>query len=224
MNTEVQLEKRQCKNCALIFKVMVSSKQKVCSTRCEESGLKCLDPKRVLKLEKSDPEKVSVSVIGPTQPIDRKSWLEARRSAWQTNPKRTSVKGNDMLQTERSSVPEENDGSLKTKKDSTPAPDRTIKETVRDFAPPSTQVKRDETRSMVSKKQSPTVVLVASHSMSLIDDTAEQLHGLMKNITEKKTNEPQTTEAVLAACNCAKQIYSLMRLKMDCIKMEIGSL
>lgn len=58
-------------------------------------------------------------------------------------------------------------------------------------------------------------------SMDLIDDSMTHLHGLMKGIaTEAKDAEKRRLDPsmVNAACNCAKNIYGLMRLKFDVLK------
>lgn len=84
-----------------------------------------------------------------------------------------------------------------------------------------------EIPSSESQPQSTTSKLVASTSMSLIDDSAAHLFGLMKGLT---ANRPPADvqafdpERVQAAVNCAKAIHQLMRLKLDAIKLghEMG--
>ena len=63
---------------------------------------------------------------------------------------------------------------------------------------------------LASKETSQSAVLVKSPSMNLLDDTAQHLHDLMKL--------PDTS--VSEACNCAKQLYLIMRLKLDAIKTQ----
>jgi hypothetical protein len=64
---------------------------------------------------------------------------------------------------------------------------------------------------------------IVSPSLSLIDSVAEHTFDLMKGLhgdrppASVRTFDP---ERVNAACNCAKQIYSLMRLKLDAIKIQ----
>lgn len=69
-----------------------------------------------------------------------------------------------------------------------------------------------EILSSASKGQFTNVELVSSPSMSLLDDTALHLFALMK----------RDTTSVNDACNCAKQMYSIMRLKLDAIKTQLG--
>jgi hypothetical protein len=64
--------------------------------------------------------------------------------------------------------------------------------------------------------------LVKSPSMSLIDDSAQHLHSLMRGLhgnappAEVKMFEPERVEA---ACKCASEIHKLMRLKYDVVKL-----
>ena len=69
-----------------------------------------------------------------------------------------------------------------------------------------------EILSSASKGQFTNVELVSSPSMSLLDDTSLHLFALMK----------REGTTVNEACNCAKQMYSIMRLKLDAIKTQLG--
>lgn len=66
--------------------------------------------------------------------------------------------------------------------------------------------------SSASTTQSLNVEMVSSPSMSLLDDTSLHLFNLMK----------REGTSVNDACNCAKQMYSIMRLKLDAIKTQLG--
>lgn len=63
---------------------------------------------------------------------------------------------------------------------------------------------------------------VTYQSMSLIDDSAQLLFGLMKDAAEPEKYEDGSDrvslDGVNSAVECAKQIQSLMRLKLDVIK------
>lgn len=59
-----------------------------------------------------------------------------------------------------------------------------------------------------------------SQSMTLIDDSAKTLFGLMEDI-KKKTDRDGGD--VMTACEIAKQIASLARVKLDFIKLMKGS-
>lgn len=64
---------------------------------------------------------------------------------------------------------------------------------------------------------------VKSHSMSLIDDSIEHLHGLMKcvgnNVKERaKSNDRIGTidpQVVNAACNVAREMGNILKIKLD---------
>lgn len=60
-----------------------------------------------------------------------------------------------------------------------------------------------------------------SNSLSLIDDSAEHLLELQRSIqgpTETEPNLRIDAQKINAACNCAKQIASLQRLKIEAFK------
>ncbi len=55
--------------------------------------------------------------------------------------------------------------------------------------------------------------------MNLVDDTISDLRGLMRSLVERnQTLEWQGVQTVNAACNTAKNITNLMRLKLDVVK------
>lgn len=55
-----------------------------------------------------------------------------------------------------------------------------------------------------------------SDSMILIDESARHMLDLMKGLNAR---EP---EGITAACNCARQIEKLMRLKLDVLRTKKG--
>lgn len=67
-----------------------------------------------------------------------------------------------------------------------------------------------------SSMLSPDSEIIQSDSMNLIDESAKQLFETMKTIIASSPEE------INAACNCAKQIQSLMRLKLDVIRTKKG--
>ena len=75
---------------------------------------------------------------------------------------------------------------------------------------------------VVSPELRGTVVEACSRSMSLIDDTNAHLSALMKGLG---TNSPSPEMRHLdqgrvnAACNCAKQMSNMMRLKLDAVRI-----
>lgn len=94
-------------------------------------------------------------------------------------------------------------------------------ETETDTAETSEIDETDETQLEASSLLSEALSEASSISLDLIDDSTTHLHGLMKSIGAD-TKDPQKTqrtpEMVNAACNCAKQIHSLLRLKFDVMK------
>lgn len=73
----------------------------------------------------------------------------------------------------------------------------------------------------VSILQFPDIDHVKSESTNLIDSSTRQLNKLMKSITKTVVLEDnlfKSVTSVNAACNCAKQISSLLRVKLDIYK------
>lgn len=78
-----------------------------------------------------------------------------------------------------------------------------------------------ETRFADSLTPFPNIDQVGSATTSLIDDSARQLHELMSSANRAAQNEEnlfKTSQHINAACNCAKQIASLLRVKLDIYK------
>ncbi len=70
---------------------------------------------------------------------------------------------------------------------------------------------------------SPTSEIVASQSMSLLDESANHMFGLMKGLhanqppAEVRSFDPERVNSAVA---CANTIYKIMRLKLDAIKVQ----
>lgn len=81
------------------------------------------------------------------------------------------------------------------------------------------------TRLPISRDSSEVSREATLNSMNLLDDTAKHLHGLMKSVTgplagdEANPFKLPDIDRVNAAANCAKQLYSVMRLKLDAVKL-----
>lgn len=69
----------------------------------------------------------------------------------------------------------------------------------------------------------PTSEIIASESMSLLDESANHMFDLMKGLhanqpaAEVKSYDPDRVNAAVA---CANTIYKIMRLKLDAIKVQ----
>lgn len=69
----------------------------------------------------------------------------------------------------------------------------------------------------------PSSEIIASQSMSLLDESANHMFGLMKGL---QANQPPAEirafdpERVNSAVACANTIYKIMRLKLDAIKVQ----
>lgn len=76
---------------------------------------------------------------------------------------------------------------------------------------------RESSRSLLDLKEE------LSASMKLIDDSTRHLFDLMKSIGADQPQNPEIRkladpQQINSACNCAKQIYGLLRLKFDVAK------
>lgn len=61
-------------------------------------------------------------------------------------------------------------------------------------------------------------------SMNLIDRSAECMFGMMEVLEKdiRQNRDGHEKRLIDAACNCAKQIEKLMRLKLDVLKLKAG--
>jgi|SRR5579884_387653 len=81
------------------------------------------------------------------------------------------------------------------------------------------------TRLPISRDSSEVSSEATLSSLNLLQDTATHLHTLMKNVTgplagdEANPFKLPDIDRVNAAANCAKQLYSVMRLRLDAIKI-----
>lgn len=71
--------------------------------------------------------------------------------------------------------------------------------------------------------------MAASESMNLIDDSVKHLHGLMKSVGSHLKERANTLDSrnafvdpalVNSACNCAKQIAQLLKVKLEMKKFK----
>lgn len=77
-----------------------------------------------------------------------------------------------------------------------------------------------DARQLVPVSDSPpqSLDVVTSRSQSLIDESVQHLSELMRSISPKKNGDQNvqlTVQQVNAACNCAKQISQMIKLKVD---------
>jgi hypothetical protein len=88
----------------------------------------------------------------------------------------------------------------------------------------SVKIVKDVTPPSASNEQSKTALLVESPSMNLLDSTASHLFGLMQGLIANKPPadvQKYSPEEVNAACNCAKNIREIMKLKLDALKVQL---
>lgn len=83
--------------------------------------------------------------------------------------------------------------------------------------------KRDLEESNETPSTDLTTPLISSEGakylhLNLIDSTAKHLHGLMKSIAVDHPEIRNSPQMVNAACNCAKNMRELLRLKLDVVK------
>lgn len=66
--------------------------------------------------------------------------------------------------------------------------------------------------------QSENLNLVQSHSMNLIDDSANHLYDLMKSIAPSPKTEIYTTGTVETSVKIAKELREIMKVKLETLK------
>lgn len=178
--------------------------------------LRCQEAPKVLKEEKLEPVKDPVKSTPQENVTTRLSTLPILK---QSEPKSEPV----MNETKKKK-PKENDSTEKKIENGSLNTNESIMNETKTASTKSyTPVKADVIPPEDSTPQSKTALLVESPSMSLLDSTAQHLHGLMKGLT---ANEPDPSlkrydpETVQAACSCAKNIREIMKLKLDAIKVQ----
>jgi len=178
--------------------------------------LRCQEAPKVLKEEKPEPVK------DPVKPMPQEN-VTTKPSTPPTQ-KLSEHKSEPAMKETKKKKPKENDSTeLKTKSESFSTNENTMNETKTTSTKSSTPVNAVVIPPEDSTPQSKTALLVESPSMSLLDSTAQHLHGLMKGLT---ANEPDPSlkrydpETVQAACSCAKNIREIMKLKLDAIKVQ----
>jgi hypothetical protein len=243
----IQLQTRKCVVCAKSFRVMTTSKQATCSGPClaesegrpEGKGVwqklnqasyeelqanrKQFDLRKASNEEKSKPVNATESVTPIQNSAPKNVSAEKSTPPLILTPKNAEpekiiekTRSND-LQTAKSGPTKTKNASWKPKGSITPKTKTASK-------PASTKIVKSVTLPSVLSPPSETFVLVESPSMSLLDSTANHLHGLMKGLT---ANQPEAEirkydpEIVNAACNCAKNIREIMKLKLDALKVQL---
>lgn len=192
---------RFCLHCGMPFRVSVNSGQQYDSAYCMEKGVLC---------EKRQARKKA------TTPNDTKPILNSKQ-------KKSKEQRNPTVKTRKEEMPLSQNGPEKIKKHSTKKEEKITKSTETESEKRKTNGKGELILSTDSTPQSQNAEMVTCQSMNLLDDTARHLYGLMRGLT---TNDPEPhirhydPQKVNSACLCAKNIYSIMRLKLDAIKLQ----
>lgn len=203
----MEMEKRRCAalGCGNHFTVLATSTQKYHSTQCakdsgEEIGGWYGERKAAMKK------------------IARKEELASERLITQTRKGLGPSAENATTQKLLNIMNEESDGPKKTKSVSSKPKENTTPEIKSESAPETKNTSTEKIQREVSIPLSDSAQMVTSPSMHLLDTSAEFLHGLMKKLD--KPGETTDTETVHAACNLSKNIREIMKLKLDCIKVQ----
>lgn len=233
---EFKMEKRKCINCGLSFTVLETSTQKYHSAECAKisegtggGGWKSIGNQaqkaEALKRQKEEGLRL-VRDIEPNEKIQTLSNKKKRDSESTTKelsrnkekaPENTTIK----IETEKLSNVS---SGVKTIKNVNSKPKENImQKTKKDLMKSSSQENIEEIQPEVCTQQRESSPMVQSASMHLLDSTAEHLHSLMKGLTANSP-DPATraysTDVVGAACNCAKNIREIMKLKLEAIKVQ----
>lgn len=178
--------------------------------------LRCQEAPKVLKEEKPEPASEPVKSMPKEKETTKPSTPKTQKQSEPPLENTTKKTKQEPLSESVSIEKETRSESLSTK-------GNTMSKTKNASEESSTLVKADVIQPEVSTPQSRNALLVESPSMSLLDSTAQHLHGLMKGLT---ANEPDPSlkrydpETVQAACSCAKNIREIMKLKLDAIKVQ----
>jgi hypothetical protein len=244
---ELQLQTRNCVVCTKPFRVMDSSKQTTCSGLCRaevdgnqelkgiwrktneasaeeiQANREAFDLRKALNVEKPKPVSVTAPVI-PTplsepekrnvvestpKPIEKPKVLEAK-------PIMKKTRSVDLQHAKNGHAKTKN-ASWKPKGAITPRT-KTVSKSL------SVKIVKDVTPPSDSKEQSSNVAMVVSPSMNLLDSVSEHLFGLMQGLVANKPPadiQRYNPDEVNAACNCAKNIREILKLKLEALKVQL---
>ena len=143
---------------------------------------------------------------------------ESENTTSETQQKLTSEPETIITKTEKSESPNEKNGQkiteidkMKLSASSTPETEST---NLRRYSP----VENVEILPSDSSDQSENLSLVQSHSMSLIDDSANHLFALMKSIAPHPKTEIYATGTVETSVKIAKELREIMKVKLETLK------
>lgn len=228
----MQLEERSCYKCGRKFKTLATSNQGNCSHLCldiTKERLRLAPKRKSLKKSQAQlnelgkKQKENGTSIMPTRSLERESMRDPERDTKET--KKKPLKG-----PEKNIMPIEKNGSLNERLGL-----KTIekgKELMQENITPKIEsaqktglmptekalIQPEDSKDLFTMSQEAT-----GQSMTLLTATSEHLFSLMKGLSanqpdpEIKNFDP---DRVRAACECAKNIYSIMRLKLDAIKLR----
>ena len=235
MNTQIIMTDRPCGNprCKKHFKVNIDSNQWFCNSFCltETPNFKppkktnlgattilltediCQDPNNPLRKESRPPGLIFGSAWPTQKPLRKLERIEGRGI---TPPKKESVKSVEpaIINTKSKRTLPVSFGQQITESSKTLLKGETMKQTKSKELSSYKPGKNAETLPEVYTSQSLILEMVGSPEQSLINESVQQLVGLMKTATRSAKDKND----VSAACNCAKQITGLLRLKLDIYK------
>lgn len=229
-----QLEERSCASCGKTFRVLSTSSQRYHSEECSYNiADQHLNPKQMMKRTweresqsmfarlnhqtnyEKDPAKFRQNIKAAEKARELHGHKEIQK-------KQKSTPKSDTIKTETKDSLNEKDGEKKMKNGNAQPIDPTMPSTKSVCESKSTVTVIEPIQSVVSKKQLQIADSVLSQSMSLIDDTGKHLLDLMKGVTGHLDAEKVTTYdpvRVTAACNCANNLYQMMKAKIELIKL-----
>lgn len=221
----MNLESRQCKKCQKAFKVLTTSKQAYCSKVCQTGNYQEVfnpwkDQRNQLKEESFEPELEQKNDTG-------KTWndLEVYRgkNIGKIQKKTEKEQKPNIKNTKTNITPEENFGIKKTKIEKTKDKGNIMQDTKKESGSLSEPQESKEIQRMDSQNLLETLSKVDQPSVSLIDDSSNYLHSVMKGVFHNqpdpsaKAYDPDRVKAVVS---CADGIYKLQKLKLESIRVQ----
>lgn len=220
------MQTRYCHGCGIDFRVMKSSSQQYHSARCknfyESEGLtKWVDQKNQKNSEKSNNEntiEINTKQIQSLKPLKslNKSDIEMLIKKNVLSEERKNIE-----KTNHSEMSSEKLGQETIKKSNLKHRENIMEETKQANQEKFKKENTEEIQQGDSSKPLMNLEMVNSPSMSLLDDTATHLYGLMKSLGEQSHEfRKLQPHEISIACDCAKNIREIMKLKLEAIKAQ----
>lgn len=172
------------------------------------------------------PSNKNLQIQRPTSQESQKfaAMSKSQRAIYDAEKESVYATGSDTTQTEKQRTPVDAIGPVETESDKKNTTEATMPQIDESSSPKSLRTVGSGSRPEASLSSLETLSKGVSDSMSLIDNSVKHLHGLMTSVArvvpEENEMMPLTQlDRVKVATACAHQIYQLLKVKVDAVKV-----